>query len=369
MAADTELDRNEAATPHKLSEARKRGQVAKSSDVVSAVVFASAVAFLAAQGWTLMQAQFRFDRLIFAHATSFVASPAKLWHVIDMAVRASLSLMAPLLGTIVLAAVVANIAQTGPVFSAHPVKPDWDRLNPVNGLKKVFSTRTLFDAFRACIKLVVLLWVVHAALTALLPQFYRLAGLAPLGQARMLVTDVAALALKLAFAMGVIAAVDFVYTQREFAKRQRMSKRELKDEFKHREGDPRIRARLREIRREMLKRTLSLKRTRDADVIITNPTHYAVALRYRHGEMAAPKLIAKGAGGMAAAMRLLAARHRIPVVQNRTLARALYAATALEQEVPSTFFPEIARLMVWVMAMREAKKRPHATGNVGSAAA
>ena len=267
-----------------------------------------------------------------------------------------------------LAALVANVAQTGPILSAHPIQPDWDRLNPVNGLKRVFSPRTLFDAFRACLKLAVLLWVVHGALTALLPQFYRLAGLAPLGQARTLVSDVAALALKLAFAMAVIAAIDFAYTRREFTKRQRMSRRELKDEFKHREGDPRIRARLREIRREMLKRSLSLKRTRDADVIVTNPTHFAVALRYRHGEMAAPKLIAKGAGGMAAAMRLLAARHRIPVVQNRTLARALYAATALEQEVPSAFFPEVARLMVWVMAMREAQRRPGHAQNDRSAA-
>ena len=355
MAADTELDRNETATPHKLDEARKRGQVAKSGDVVSAVVFAAAVVFLSAQGWDLLREQFRFDQLIFTEATSFVANSANLWHLIDTAIRATLSLLAPLLATIVLAALVGNIAQTGPIFSAHPIKPDWDRLNPVNGLKRIFSPRTLFDAFRACIKLAVLLWVVHAALTALLPQFYRLAGLPSVGQARMLVGDVAALALKLAFAMAVIAAVDFGYTRREFAKRQRMSKRELKDEFKHREGDPRIRARLRELRREMLKRTMSLQRTRDADVVVTNPTHYAVALQYRHGDMPAPKLIAKGAGSMAAAMRTLAARHRIPVVQNRTLARALYAAMQLEQDVPSRFFPDVARLMVWVMAMRQAR--------------
>ena len=369
MAADSELDRNDAATPHKLSEARKRGQVAKSADVVSAVVFAAAIVYLAAQGWDLLRAQFQFDRLVFAHAASFLASPANLWCLVDMALRSSLSLIAPLLATIVLAALVGNIAQTGPVFSAHPIKPDWDRINPVNGLKRVFSVRTLFDAARACIKLVVLLWVVDVALTALLPQFYRLAGLAPLGQAKTLVSDVAALALKLAFTMGIIAALDFAYTRREFAKRQRMSKRELKDEHRHREGDPRIRARLRELRREMLKRTLSLRRTRDADVIVTNPTHYAVALRYRHGEMAAPRLVAKGAGGMAAAMRMLAARHRIPVVQNRTLARALYAATALEQDVPSTFFPEVARLMVWVMAMREAQRRRATSETVRSAMA
>ena len=110
-------------------------------------------------------------------------------------------------------------------------------------------------------------------------------------------------------------------------------------------------------RREMLKRSLALKRTGEADLLVTNPTHYAIALRYRHGEMAAPKLVAKGAGTMAAAMRAIAARHRIPVVQNVTLARALYAHAGLDEDLPSVYFPEVARLMVWVLAMRESGHR------------
>jgi flagellar biosynthetic protein FlhB len=364
MASDTDLDRSEAATPHKLSEARKRGQVAKSSDAVAALVFAAAVVYLYAQGWESIRAQFRFDRMIFLQATSLVATPANLWHIVAQGLRETVFLLLPFLLTLVIAALIGNVAQTGVVFSAHPVKPDWDRLNPVNGLKRVFSGRTLFDAFRACAKLALLGWVVYESLAALLPQFYRLAGLAPLGQTRTLLDDAAALGLKIAVALFVIAAVDLAYTHREFAKRQRMSKRELKDEFKHREGDPRIRSRLRELRREALKRSLSLRRTRDADVVVTNPTHYAVALRYRHGAMAAPKLVSKGTGAVAAAIRAIAARHRIPVVENRTLARALYAEAALDQDVPSRLYPEIARLMVWVFAMRQA--RAQAAGGVAA---
>ena len=358
MAADTELDRNEAATPHKLSEARKRGQVAKSADVVSAIVFACAVAYLYAQGWETLRAQFLFDRQVFTQAADLGATPAALWHLIGTAVRGSMLLLAPFLATIVLAALVANIGQTGGLFSAHPITPDWDRVNPANGLKRIFSVRTLFDALRACAKLLVLGWVVYASLKALLPQFYALAGLAPLGQTRQLLADVAGLGLKIALALGVIAAIDLAYSRREFAKRLRMSKREMKEEYKNREGDPRIRSRLRELRREMLKRSLALRRTGEADLLVTNPTHYAVALRYRHGEMAAPQLVAKGAGTMAAAMRAIAARHRIPVVQNRTLARALYAHAGLGEDLPSAYFAEVARLMVWVLAMREARQRP-----------
>ncbi len=357
MAADTELDRNEAATPHKLSEARKRGQVAKSADVVSAVVFAAAVVWFYALGWSALREQFVFDRMVFSQAGNLIVNPRDLWHVIEAGLIRSASLLLPFFGTVVVAALAANILQTGIVFSAHPVKPDWDRINPVNGLKRVFSLRTLFDAFRACAKLLLLTWVVYESLVSLLPQFYRLAGLPALGQTRFLLADAASLGLKIALALAVIAVIDLAYTRREFAKRLRMSRRELKDEHKHREGDPRIRARLRELRREMLKRTRALRKTRDADVLVTNPTHYAVALSYRHGQMAAPRVLAKGAGTMAAAMRAVAAKHRIPVVQNRTLARALYASTGLDEEIPGTHFPEVARLMVWLMAMRDPSRR------------
>ena len=134
-----------------------------------------------------------------------------------------------------------------------------------------------------------------------------------------------------------------------------MSKRELKDEVKHREGDPRIRSRLRELRREMLKRSMALSKTGSADVLITNPTHFAVALRYRHGEMAAPQLLSKGAGGMAAAMRRIAAAKRIPVVQNRTVARAIYFGMDIDQDVPPALYADVARIMVWILAMRRAR--------------
>ena len=355
MAAESDLDRSEAATPHKLSEARKRGQVAKSSDAVAALVFTAAMVYLYAAGWEAMRKQFRFDRLIFVEATNLVASPSSLWPVVELALRESIFLLLPFLATLVIAAILGNVAQTGGVFSWQPIQPDWTRINPVNGLKRVFSPRTLFDAFRACAKLVVLGWVVYASLMALLPQIYRLAGLAPLGHVRFLIADAASLGMKIAVALIAIAAIDLIYTRREFARRQRMSKRELKDEFKHREGDPRIRARLRELRREAIKRSLSLRRTREADVVVTNPTHFAVALRYRHGSMAAPKLVSKGAGAMAAAIRAIAARHRIPVVENRALARALYAGTGLDQDVPPELYPQIARLMVWVFAMRQAR--------------
>jgi flagellar biosynthetic protein FlhB len=152
----------------------------------------------------------------------------------------------------------------------------------------------------------------------------------------------------------LVALLDLIFMRRQFAKQMRMSKRELKEEIRHREGDPRIRARMRELRREMLKRSLALRNTRKADVLITNPTHVAVALRYVHGQMAAPQLVAKGAGLLAAGMRRIAARHRIPVVQNPSLARQLFKDLQVDETVPPDLYAPVARIIAWVFAARDA---------------
>lgn len=353
--AEQDLDRNQNATPYKLQKAKERGQVSKSSDVISAIVFAVAVTYLTWQGWGAVREQFRFDQALLTQAGQ--AHAGALWPLVEHAVRATGAWLASLFFSLMLAAVVANILQTGPVLSFDPIKADFDRLNPVNGFKKVFSMRTLFDAFRACIKLSLLLGVAYYALVNLAPQFYSLSGLSPLRHLHTLVDDMSALGLKMLMIVVVIAMLDLIYSKREFAKKMRMSKRELKDETKNREGDPRIRSRLRDLRNQMRKRSQSLKQTKNADVVVTNPTHVAVALRYVHGQMQSPEVLAKGVGPMAAAMRAIAAKHHIPVVQSPALARRLYKELDVQHHVPEHLFAEVARIIVWVFAMRERHTR------------
>ena len=351
--AEQDLDRNEAATPYKLQRARERGQAAKSTDVVAAIVFVVAVVYLTWRGFGAVASQFRFDQALLIHAGRMDPSGVGLWPLIERALRSALTLAAPFFAAIMLAAIVGNMMQTGPILSFEPVKIDFDRVNPVNGLKKLFSMRVLFDTARAIVKLSLLALVAFLALKALTSQFYALASLSAVGYLRTLLDDLASVGLKMALVLTLIALLDLMYTRREFAKKMRMSQRELKDEAKHREGDPRIRARLRELRRETLKRSLALRQTRNADVLITNPTHLAVALKYEHGRMASPQLLAKGAGHMAAAMREIAARHRIPVVRNPALARRLYKELPVDHPVPPELYAQVARIIVWVFAMRE----------------
>jgi flagellar biosynthetic protein FlhB len=359
MSSEQELDRNEAATPHKLSEARKRGQVAKSADVVAALVLTAASVLLYSNGWSDVIELFKLDKHLLAFAKSTNAHADSGWWLVDLSVhvlQTGLGLVLPAMGAVMIVAVLANMIQTGgPVWSWHPVKADWQRLNPMTGFKRVMSLRTLFDAGRAILKLIVLTIVIAATLKAMLPQFDQLIGLTSYGHTGLLLQDLASLAIRIAFAMCLIAVLDLAFTKREFAKNMRMSRREMRDETKNREGDPRVRARLRELRREMLKRSLAVQRTAQADVLITNPTHIAVALRYRHGEMAAPVLVSKGAGALAAVMRAIAARHRIPVLRSPALARALHAKTRIDSPIPTECYADVARLMVWVLAMKNAR--------------
>lgn len=356
--AEQDLDRNESATPFKLEKARERGQVAKSPDIVSSLVFAVAAVYFAWQGEQLLRNQFQFDHALIMQAARVDASGAALWPLINHMLLGGLHLLAPGFATLMLAGIAGNLVQTGPIFSVEPLKMDLQRLNPKNGLERVFSMRTIFDCARACIKLLLLCFVAYLALRALLPHFYGLASMSAIGYVKTLVTDVARLCLQMALVLGLIAALDFLYTRHEFAKRMRMSRRELKDEYKHREGDPRIRARMRELRREMLKKSQAIRNTPNADVLITNPTHIAVALKYVQDEMSSPQVIAKGSGKLAATMREMAARHRIPVVQNPPLARLLYRELDVEHHIPSHMYAEVARIIVWIFAMRE-RMKPH----------
>jgi len=349
--AEQELDRSEAATPFKLQHARDQGQTPRSVELVGCAVFVAAVGWLAALGLDAWEALLRIARLPFTRLADGTET-ASTWALVGQIVAGAGTVLWPLFLALALAAVVASLAQTGMVLSFEPLRPDFTRLHPGHGLRRIFCLRTLFDAARAALKLVLLAVVAWFALRSLPGAFAGIAALPPAEFVRVLLLDAAGLGWKMALALALVALADVAFTRREFTRRMRMSRRELKEEFRNREGDPRIRGRLRELRRELLRRSRSLKNTRDADVVLTNPTHYAVALRYVHGEMPAPRVVAKGAGQLAAAMRELAARHRIVVVQNPPLARRLFREAALDDYLPPDFHAEVARIIVWVLAAR-----------------
>jgi len=352
--AEQDLDRNEAATPFKLARARERGSVAKSPDVNAFAILA--LTTLACFAW-LPQAALQLASLIrqlLGGAGADLGDWATATGLLASAIAAVLQLLGPLFLGIVCVAILANLAQSGPVFSAEPITPDFTRLNPAQGFKKLFSLRVVYDAIKSVLKLALLGAVFAGAMAALLP------GAAGLGQVEshaylpLLFGLVGALLAKLLAVLLVLVGVDWIYVRREYAKRMRMSRREIKDEYKQREGDPRIRQRIRELRVQMLKRSQAMRRLPSADVLITNPTRVAIAISYEHGVSPAPTVVAKGAGALARKMRDAAYRHRIPIVQSPPLARALYREADDGAYVPEQWYPQVAKILVWVLAARRA---------------
>jgi flagellar biosynthetic protein FlhB len=355
--AEQELDRNEQATPFKLEQARKKGSVAKSPDAIYVAVLTGFLLFLYSFGWQAINRLLTVLQLTMARAAAVDWSRGGVVEWLSATLLASLQPFVPLALALMIAAILASLAQTGPVFSFEPVKPDFNRLNPATGFKRLFSVKLLYEALKSVLKLALVATVLVLALTALLPLMMALPQVEVRHYATVLLDESAALLFKLAVVALLLAILDVAYTRWDFARQMRMSARELKEEHKHREGDPRIRARLRELRLELLKRTKGVARVAEADVLITNPVHYAIAVKYKHGEMSAPLVIAKGAGTLAAKLREAAYRNEVMVVQNPPLARALFKAVDSDEYVPEGLYPEVAKILVWVYAMRAARQQ------------
>lgn len=356
--ADQDADLTEQATPYKLQEARKKGSVARSSDFTAMAMMAALVVTLHATGSDGLRQVLRMQQKILARAPRLDWSIDAMAAWIGQLLIGLLTVLGPLFLTLAVTAVLANLLQTGPIFSLEPIVPDLTRINPATGLKRVFSMRTLFEAGKSLVKLAILGCVVYVAVRDMIPGLVGLSSVDAKGYASLMITLCGALLVKLVMALLLIALADFGFTRWEFSKRMRMSKRDVKDEHKNRDGDPRIRARIRDLRKEVLKRSKSTAKVPTADVLITNPTRLAVALSYSHGKSGAPQVVAKGAGELARQMRELASRHHVPIVQNRALARILFREVDYDGYVPEKLYPQIAKIMVWVYAMREAKRNP-----------
>lgn len=360
MAGQQDLDRNEAATAYKLQKAHERGSVVKSAEVTFAAILLAATACIYGLGEsTLRQAGDLMARGLAASARSGWSAQAA-FNAAQSLAGLALQLIAPLLFVLWVAATLTAALQARGVFSAQPLKPDFDRLNPAKGLERLFSVKSLFDLVRNCIKLAIL------AGAGVLWGRYHLADI--VGAQAASTRSIAHLGLQLAGGVFglvaalyiVFAAIDWMFNHWDFGRQMRMSKREIKDEHKEREGDPRIKSRLRELRLEWLRRTRSIAKVKSADVLLTNPTHYAVALEYRHGDTPAPLITSRGAGELALRMREEARRRGVPVVENPPLARALFRVPGHEAYVPEEHFQEVARILRWVYARRPASRSAEA---------
>jgi flagellar biosynthetic protein FlhB len=354
--ADEDQDKSEEATPYKLREAQRRGQVAKSLDFNSFLMTLCLLAVLViwAKSMIVSALQANTSLLSHAHQLDFGINSLSVW--LTAFLRDGFAILAPLLIAVVIVAVLMNILQTGPIFSFFPIKPDFNRLNPVTGFKRVFSKKMLFEAFKSVIKIALFATVIYLVIDSILPRLANLYDVDPDGYASSLLGFAIKMVLSLAIAMLVVALLDILYTRMDFRKKMMMSRRDLKDEVKRREGDPHVRKRIKEVQREAAKRTQSIQRVPDADVLITNPTHYAIAIKYDRTRHQSPVVLAKGAGSLAQRMKYMAAKHHVPIIEKKSLAQYLFRETEIDASIPEDAFRDVARILVW--AYRQTGKLP-----------
>jgi flagellar biosynthetic protein FlhB len=269
--------------------------------------------------------------------------------------REVLTAMALPLAVLVLAALAGNVIQHRLVWSAESLKPKFSKISPMAGLKRLFSSQALANFAKGLVKLV----VVGAVMLALLwPQRYRLEGLVQtdiLGTlliTRSLSLNLLAVVVAILF---LVAAADYLFQYRQWFERQKMSLREMKEEFKQTEGDPLVKGKIRQLRQARMRKRM-MAAVPKASVIITNPTHYAIALQYDRG-MAAPVCLAKGIDAVALKIREVAGEHSIPIVENPPLARALHATVEIDEEIPPEHYKAVAEIIGYVMKLRRAAGR------------
>jgi flagellar biosynthetic protein FlhB len=354
--ADSGQERTERATPKRLEEARKKGQVPRSTELsTAAVCIAASVAIYSLGRMAAGKfADFMRDSLSLS-ADQALASDAT-WTALMQGGARAMWIVMPILGATFFAALAAPLAIGGWNFSAGALVPQFSRMNPATGIGRMFSARSMVELGKGLAKVGVVGIIAFVLLKGLTPQLLGLSA-EPLGGA---IGHAAALSgyalLVLTCGLALIAAVDVPFQLWQHGKDLRMTREEVKEEYKESEGSPETRGRIREAQRA-LARGRMLQDVPKADVVVTNPTHYAVALRYDEQRMRAPIVVAKGTELIAARIREIANESGVPIVEAPPLARALYRNVDLGREVPAALYVTVAQVLTYVFQLRTARER------------
>lgn len=340
-------EKTERATPKKRQEARKKGQAARSQDISTAVVLLAVFTFIELDGDNLKTAILSLFKNSFQDYMLMDATPGNL-RVILLTISKELSLsIGPILLVALIASIIANLAQVGFMFTSEAIQPKLEKINPLSGFKRIFSIRAIVELLKSILKICFVGLVTFIVLWKGMPDIYVLSQ-KTIGAS--LVT-IGSLTVKMGlFASGTLlflALLDYLYQKYDFEKSIRMSKQDIKDEFKNMEGDPIIKSRIKQRQREMAMRRM-MQEVPKADVVITNPTHYAVAIRYDEAKRDTPFVVAKGLDYVAQKIKLIAKENDVVTVENRPLARALYNQTELGETIPEEFFKAVAEILAFV---------------------
>ena len=349
-------DKQTDATPRKLEQARKEGQVVKSKDfstAISLLILFSAIVGLAPFIWNQIV---QLYTLLYEQIPNGHLSNIGMTYILTVTLKSAVLIIGPILFLAWFVAIMADFIQVGPLVATAPLVPKLDKLNPTKYFKNIMSIKTLFELFKNILKVVILGYIGWSVYMSHIENILMLAAIdnnfAVMIEFGKLITE---FIFKACIAFLVISAADYGVTKWKFLKDQKMSFKEIKDEYKNTEGDPNVKAALRQRRMQMLQQGM-MDAVPEADFVVTNPTHIACALKYNAEEMSSPMLIAKGTELIAKKIINIAKEHNVPVIENAPVARALFKMVELNHMIPPELYKAIAEILLFVYNMKKSTK-------------
>ncbi len=351
MASDTG-DKTEAPTPRRLSEAREKGQVAKSTDLTAAICLL--IALIVLNNFAVAMTNSFLDLFKWSFAVHEIPTDAKdaLRQGGAMVMSHLLAILGPLLLILFITAIVSNVMQVGFMLTGKPITPSLDKISPLSGFKRIFSARSAMKTMLSLAKVIIIGLVAGRTIADQMDKIVSLSSvnfikiIAAGGELTFL------LGIRLCLVLLLLAIIDFAYQKYKHMQDLKMSKEEVKEEMKRMEGDPYMKQRRRHVARQLASQRMA-QAVPNADVVVTNPTELALALKYDPDTMAAPKLVAKGAGYMAQRIRRIALESGVPIVERKPLARALFKSCEIGDTVPADLYKAVAEVLAYVFELNE----------------
>ena len=349
-------DRTETATEKRLQDAREKGEVPRSRDLSGALVVLAGVSALLSGSTALYAHAQRIYGLGLSYTRTDLFSDRLPLHAISLAAREAIALILPTFGATLLATLAAPFLLGGLNFSSEALVPNFGRLDPIAGFAKLFAITGLVELVKSLLKLLLiggaLLIVLRQSETAVIASGN---GSVSAGIVEML-SLVGHAGLLFAVVLGMIGGIDATWQVFDYNRSHRMTKQEQRDEHKDTDGNPQMKSRIRQVAQQ-LSRQRMMQELPKADVVVVNPSHFAVALKYDEDKMRAPRVIARGVDVLAQQIRLVASAHRIPLVEAPPVARALYATTQLGQEIPAALYVAVAQILAYVYQLKQSTEQ------------
>ncbi|HYK74486.1 MAG TPA: flagellar biosynthesis protein FlhB [Pseudoneobacillus sp.] len=340
-------EKTEKATPKKRQDARKKGQVAKSQDLNTAVLLIAIFLFLWMSGEYLLGLLLNLFKHSYQEYLLMNLTEQNVFSLFMVIIREMATFLAPILVIAMVAGIAANYAQIGFLFSTEAIQMKLDKINPLQGFKKIFSLRSLVELFKSILKISFVGAIAFGVLWKRIDDILVLSQKSLWDALANVGTITVQMGLFCSVGLLFLAILDYLYQKYDFEKNIRMSKQDIKDEYKNVEGDPLIKSKIKQRQREMAMRRM-MQEVPKADVVITNPTHFAIALKYDEKKSDAPFVVAKGVDFVAQKIKLIAKENDVITVENRSLARALYSQTEIGDAIPEEFFKAVAEILAFV---------------------